>query len=211
MSINLESSKLSLELLNKSYINGQWIEGESENTYDIVNPFDRSVLTTVRLATVEQVRETFDLAKEAQKNWGKTTAEERKSVIEKAIQFLNKNREEIVSIISQETGGSILKANIELHLAIEVMDEALKYADELYTVKEIPSMSAEKVNHAYRLPLGVIASISPFNLPMNLSMRTIAPAIALGNSVVHKPDIQVGMSGGTILAKVFEEAGLPKG
>ena len=211
MSINLNSSKLSLDSLNKSYINGQWVEGKSESTYDIVNPFDSSVLTTVRLATIEQVKETFDLAKESQKSWAKSTAEERKSVIERAIQYLNENREEIVSIVSQETGGSILKANVELHLTLEVMEEALKFTDEIYKVKEIPSLNEEKVNHVYKLPLGVISSISPFNFPMNLSMRTIAPAIALGNSVVHKPSIQVGMTGGSILAKAFEEAGLPKG
>lgn len=211
MSINIESSKLSLDSLNKSFINGQWVEGDSKNTYDIVNPFDGSVLTTVRLATAEQVKETFELAKEAQKTWAKSTDEERKSVIEKAIQYLHENREEIVSIVSQETGGSILKANVELHLALEVMEETLKFTDEIYKVKEIPSLNKEKVNHVYKLPLGVISSISPFNFPMNLSMRTIAPAIALGNSVVHKPDIQVGMSGGSILAKAFEAAGLPKG
>lgn len=159
----------------------------------------------------EQIRETFEIAKAAQKGWAKSTAEERKNVIEKAIRFLHDNREEVVSIISQETGGSILKANIELHLTIEVMEEALKFTDEIYKVQEIPSMTEGKLNHIYRLPLGVISSISPFNFPMNLSMRTIVPAIALGNSVVHKPDIQVGMSGGSILAKAFEAAGLPKG
>lgn len=211
MSINLESGKLSLGSLNKSYINGEWVEGKSENTYNIVNPYDGSVLTTVRLATIEQVRETFEIAKEAQKSWAKSTAGERKEVIERAIQYLNKHRDEIVSIVSQETGGSILKANVELHLAIEVMEEALKFTDEIYKMKEVPSMSDGKLNHIYKLPLGVISSISPFNFPVNLSMRTIAPAIALGNSVVHKPDIQVGMSGGSILAKAFEEAGLPKG
>ncbi|KAA9023654.1 aldehyde dehydrogenase family protein [Niallia endozanthoxylica] len=211
MSINLESSLLSLNSLNKSYINGKWVEGKSQTTYEVVNPYDGSVLTTVRLATVEQVRETFEIAKEAQKRWAKSTAEERKSVIKKAIQYLNENREEIVSIVSQETGGSLLKANVEVHLAIEVMEEALKFTDVIYKVKEIPSMVEDKVNHVYKLPIGVIASISPFNFPVNLSMRTIAPAIALGNSVVHKPDIQVGMSGGSILAKAFEEAGLPKG
>ncbi|WP_258000367.1 aldehyde dehydrogenase family protein [Bacillus sp. Marseille-P3661] len=202
---------MSLESLNTSYINGKWVEGKSQNTYNIVNPYDGSVLSKVRLATVEQLREAFEIAKEAQKSWAQSTAEERRIVIEKAIQYLNENREEIVSIVSQETGGSVLKANVELHLALEVMEEALKFTDEIYQIKEIPSTTDGKVNHVYKLPLGVIASISPFNFPVNLSMRTIAPAIALGNSVVHKPDIQVGMSGGTILAKAFEAAGLPKG
>lgn len=83
--------------------------------------------------------------------------------------------------------------------------------NEIYHVREIPSNIGGKVNHVYRLPLGVISSISPFNFPFNLSMRTIAPAIALGNSVVHKPDIQVGFTGGVVIAAAFEYAGLPKG
>lgn len=98
-----------------------------------------------------------------------------------------------------------------MHLTLEVLEEALNYAGAIHEVKEVPSAIEGKVNKIYRLPLGVISSISPFNFPMNLSMRTIAPAIALGNSVVHKPDIQVGLVGGSIIAKAFEYAGLPKG
>lgn len=151
------------------------------------------------------------MLKKHKKKWAKSTAGERSSVIEKAIQFLTENREEIVSLLIQETGGSLLKSNVELDLAIGVMTEAIKMTDKIYKIEEVPSMVTGKVNHLYKLPLGVIASISPFNFPLNLSLRTIAPAIALGNSVVHKPDIQVGMSGGTIIAKAFEAAGLPKG
>lgn len=98
-----------------------------------------------------------------------------------------------------------------MHLTLEVLEEALNYAGAIHEVREVPSAIEGKVNKIYRLPLGVISSISPFNFPMNLSMRTIAPAIALGNSVVHKPDIQVGLVGGSIIAKAFEYAGLPKG
>ncbi len=208
---SLESSKLLLYSLNKSFINGQWVEGKSNESYDILNPYDQSVITTVPLATVEQVKEAFEMAKEAQKSWSRSTVKERIEVIQRAEKFLKNNKEEIISIIVEETGGSILKANVEFHLTIEVLEEAVKFADEIYKVKEVPSMAEGKLNHIYRLPLGVISSISPFNFPVNLSMRTIAPAIALGNSVVHKPDIQVGLSGGSILAKAFEEAGLPKG
>ncbi|MGH2324901.1 aldehyde dehydrogenase family protein, partial [Streptococcus uberis] len=92
-----------------------------------------------------------------------------------------------------------------------ILDEAMTYTGELGGVKEVPSDIEGKINKIYRLPLGVISSISPFNFPMNLSMRTIAPSIALGNSVVHKPDIQTALSGGTIIAKAFEHAGLPAG
>lgn len=199
-----------VSVLNKSYINGEWTEGNSSRSYDILNPYDRAVVATVRLASREQLDETFEIAKEAQKAWGNSTVEERRAVLEKAAQYLKEHREEIVHTIVTETGGSVLKANVELHLTLEFLEESIKYADEIFKVKEIPG-SAEKLNHIYKLPLGVISSISPFNFPMNLSMRTIAPAIALGNSVVHKPDIQVALSGGSYIAKAFDYAGLPNG
>ncbi|MDT8860748.1 aldehyde dehydrogenase family protein [Alkalihalobacillus sp. MEB130] len=199
------------ESFNKSFINGEWTEGKSHRTYDITNPFDDSLIMQVPLATKGQVVEAFEVAKEAQKAWGKSTVEERREVLHNAAEYLKENREEIVNVISRETGGTILKANVELHLTLEFLEESIKYADEINTVKEVPGHVDGKLNHIHRIPLGVVTSISPFNFPMNLSMRTIAPAIALGNSVVHKPDIQVGLSGGIILAKAFEHAGLPKG
>lgn len=199
------------ETLNKSFINGEWTKGQSSRSYDITNPFDESLIMSVPLATKEQVAAAFENAREAQKAWGKSTVEERRAVLHKAADYLKANREEIVNVISRETGGTILKANVELHLTLEFLEESINYADEIYTVKEVSGSVEGKLNHIHRLPLGVVTSISPFNFPMNLSMRTIAPAIALGNSVVHKPDIQVGLSGGIILAKAFEQAGLPKG
>lgn len=199
------------EDLNQSFINGQWTEGLSDRTYDILNPYDNSVITSVRLATVKQLQEAFEGAKQAQKEWAKSSAEQRKEVLHKAAEYLKANREAIVSVVGRETGGTVLKSNIEVHVAIEILEESIHLADEIYKVKEVPAGVEGKVNHIHRLPLGVISSISPFNFPMNLSMRTIAPAIALGNSVVHKPDIQVGLSGGSIIAKAFEHAGLPKG
>jgi aldehyde dehydrogenase (NAD+) len=199
------------EDLNKSFINGEWTEGLSTRTYDILNPYDQSVVTSVQLATKDQVAEAFEIAKEAQKEWAKSTVEERRNVLHKAAEYLKENRAAIVDVIVRESGGTMLKGNVEVHLALEVLEESIKYADEIFTVREVPSSIEGKVQHIHRLPLGVVASISPFNFPMNLSMRTIAPAIALGNSVVHKPDIQVGLTGGSIIAKAFEHAGLPKG
>ncbi|WP_044748183.1 aldehyde dehydrogenase family protein [Bacillus alveayuensis] len=199
------------EKLNKSFLNGEWIEGESERTYNILNPYDNSVITSVRLATAKQLHQAFECAAEAQKEWAKSSVEERLEVLRKAAEYLKTNREAIIDVIVRETGGTVLKANVELHLTLEILEESLTYVDEIYKARQVPAAIEGKVNYIYRLPLGVVASISPFNFPMNLSMRTIAPAIALGNSVVHKPDIQVGLTGGSIIAKAFEYAGLPKG
>ncbi|MGX2959807.1 aldehyde dehydrogenase family protein [Peribacillus sp. JNUCC 23] len=199
------------ETLTKSYINGEWVSGNSGRIYKDLNPYDNSVIAEVNIASKVQMEQAFETAAVAQKEWAKSSVEERKVVIEKTAEYLKENREEIVHLISLETGGTILKANIELHLTLEVLEEALNYADEIGVVREVTTGIEGKVNRIYRLPLGVISSISPFNFPMNLSMRTIAPAIALGNAVVHKPDIQVGLVGGVVLAKAFEHAGLPAG
>ncbi|WP_026695541.1 aldehyde dehydrogenase family protein [Peribacillus kribbensis] len=197
--------------LNKSYINGEWTEGLSPRRYDILNPYDHSIITNVSLATSTQLEGAFETAKQVQKEWAKTSAEERRRILLKAAEYLNDNKADIVEMISRENGGSQIKANIEHHLTVEIIEEAANMTDEIYQVREVPSGMEGKINHIHRLPLGVISSISPFNFPMNLSMRTIAPAIALGNTVVHKPDVQVGYTGGIILAAAFEYAGLPKG
>ncbi|WP_409305038.1 aldehyde dehydrogenase family protein [Peribacillus sp. SCS-155] len=197
--------------LNKSYINGEWTEGQTGRRYDILNPYDGSVINDMSIASLQQLEEAFVIAEKAQKEWAKTSAETRRDIILKALEFLKNNREEIVPLMSRETGGTLIKSNVELQLTIEILEEAATFVDEVYQVREISSAIEGKVNHIHRLPLGVISSISPFNFPMNLSMRTIAPAIALGNAVVHKPDIQVAYTGGNIIAAAFEYAGLPKG
>ncbi|WP_421381283.1 aldehyde dehydrogenase family protein [Bacillus salacetis] len=199
------------EQYTTSFINGEWTEGKSGRTYDNLNKYDDTVINTLSLATAEQLEETFLIAKDAQKQWGQTSAKEREEILLKAADYLEKHKDEIVPIISKETGGNVVKAHVELELTIGLTREAAKMAYHLEEVEEVDSLIEGKVNHVHHLPLGVITSISPFNFPMNLSMRTIAPAIALGNTVVHKPDIQTSLTGGAIIAKAFEQAGLPKG
>ena len=199
------------ERYNKSYINGEWVEGQSGRKADVLNPFDESVLFSISLASSEQVADAFAIANEAQKQWANSPAEVRAEVMKKAAEFLRNNRDEIVPAMSRETGSSLLKSNIEFDLTLEILDAAPNFVHQVHTVKEFPAAIPGKINRVYRLPLGVISSISPFNFPMNLSMRTIAPAIALGNTVVHKPGNQVIFTGGGIIAAAFEYAGLPKG
>jgi aldehyde dehydrogenase (NAD+) len=197
--------------LNKSFINGEWVEGLSSNSYNILNPYDDSVITTVKLATKEQTQEAFEAAQQAQKKWAKSSVEERKAVIRKALEYFKENKEAILETMVVETGSTYVKAEMEYQITLDELVEAEKMTEEIYTYREVPSPIEGKTNRIYRLPLGVISSISPFNFPLFLSMRTIAPAIALGNAVVHKPDLKTGLTGGSIIAAAFEYAGLPKG
>ncbi|MFD2923735.1 aldehyde dehydrogenase family protein [Halobacillus naozhouensis] len=196
---------------NKNYIDGQWINGDTGTGHDIVNPYDGSVITTVQLASLQQLKNAYKIAEDQQKDWAHSSVEKRKEILRKAAEFLESNREEIIRIANLETGGTLLKVELELNLTIDVLKETFDYMDAVDEVKEVHATIDGKRNKIYRQPLGVISSISPFNFPMNLSMRSIAPAIALGNTVVHKADLQVGLTGGSIIARAFDHAGLPRG
>lgn len=200
-----------VEKYSKSYLNGDWVDGDTGKKEDIVNPYDQSVISTVELASLQQLREAFQLAEDTQRKWALSTVDERRDIFRKAAQFLQTNRDDIIDIVSRETGGTLLKAQLELNLTIDILKETFEYMDALDEVIEVESSIKGKKNRIYRQPLGVISSISPFNFPMNLSMRSIAPAIALGNTVVHKADLQVGLTGGSIIARAFDYAGLPRG
>ncbi|AMX83566.1 hypothetical protein GS3922_07685 [Geobacillus subterraneus] len=155
----------SFEQWNRSFINGEWTEGKSGRTYDNINPFDGSLIASIRLATKEQLADAFLTAEQAQKEWAKTPAATKKAVLRKAADYLRAHRSEIVDLIARETGGSMIKANVELDLSIGLVEEAVQMVDELTKVKELPSEIEGKINRVYRLPLGVITSISPFNFP----------------------------------------------
>lgn len=195
--------------LTKSYINGKWVIGESEKQYTLINPYDDSELSTFPIASKEQAQYTYEVADKAYIAWAKD-AVKRREVLEKVLAFFTDNEEEIVRVLAEESGSTYVKGKVEVGLTIACIQEAFKYVDSLGG-RELPEVLPGKVNKAYRKPLGVISSISPFNFSLYLSMRTIVPALMLGNSVVHKGDIQTALTGGTIIAKAFDEAGIPAG
>lgn len=196
--------------LNQSYLNGQWVEGTSSRTFENTNPYDNSLLATITMVSKEQAEESYDFAQASYKAWAKN-AQLRKDVMTKAIKYFENNRSAIIDLLIIESGSSFLKANVEVDNTIAVLNEALSVIERVYEVRTEPSIIPDKINEVHRLPLGVVSSIAPFNFPLYLSMRTIAPALALGNAVVHKPDLQVSLVSGSVIAKAFEEAGIPAG
>ncbi|MCJ0930645.1 aldehyde dehydrogenase family protein [Virgibacillus halodenitrificans] len=196
--------------LNKSYINGVWVDGQDSTQQNMVNPYNNDVLAKVNIASFDQLNEAFEGAKEAQSSWGQD-ADLRKKVMTNALSYFKENKKALMEMLTLESGSTQVKANLELDLTIGSMEESIKMVDEIGKFEEKPSIIPNKVNENYRLPKGVISSIAPFNFPLYLSMRTIAPALALGNTVVHKPDIQCGLISGSAIAKAYEEAGIPSG
>jgi acyl-CoA reductase-like NAD-dependent aldehyde dehydrogenase len=196
--------------LNKQYISGEWRDGTGQSRYMDTNPYNGKILAEFKMAGNEDVEEAYDSARKAQKEWENVNPFERSTIMENAVRIMSERRNELVELLVAESGSTHIKANVEVDFCIAITRESASFPLRM-DGKMVPSLVPGKENRVYRKPLGVVGVISPFNFPMYLSMRSVAPALAVGNGVVLKPDEQTAMSGGTVIAKIFEEAGLPKG
>ena len=196
--------------LAQQYIDGEWRPGTG--SWDIIdfNPYDGEKLASITIATVDEVDEAYQAAARAQKKWAETNPYARRAVFEKALRLIEEREGEIAEAIIAELGGTRLKAGFELHLAKEFLREAVHLALRPEG-RIIPSPVDGKENRVYRVPVGVVGVISPFNFPFLLALKSVAPALALGNGVVLKPHQNTPIVGGSLVAKIFEDAGLPAG
>ncbi|MFF7843209.1 aldehyde dehydrogenase family protein [Streptomyces ossamyceticus] len=196
--------------LAQQYIGGEWRPGTG--SWDIIDfdPYDGEKLASITIATVDEVDEAYRAARDAQREWADVNAYARRAVFEKALRVVEEREQEIAEVIIAELGGTRLKAGFELHLAKEFLRESIQLALRPEG-RIIPSPVEGKENRLYRVPVGVVGVISPFNFPFLLSLKSVAPALALGNGVVLKPHEDTPVTGGTLVAKIFEEAGLPAG
>ena len=128
----------------------------------------------------------------------------------RAAAILEERREEIIDWLVKESGSTVIKANVEVSAAAGITLEAASFPGRVFG-RIVESNTPGKENRIYRRPLGVVGVISPWNFPLHLSQRSVAPALALGNAVVIKPASDTPVTGGLILARIFEEAGLPAG
>ncbi|MGA5132550.1 aldehyde dehydrogenase family protein [Streptomyces olivoreticuli] len=192
------------------YIDGEWRAGTG--SWDIVdfNPYDGEKLASITVAGVDEIDQAYRAAERAQKQWGATNPYTRRLVFERALRVVDEREAELAAAITAECGGTAVKVAFELHLVREFLREALHLALRAEG-RILPSPDDTKENRLYRLPVGVVGVISPFNFPFLLSIKSVAPALALGNAAVLKPHQNTPICGGGLVAKVFEEAGLPAG
>jgi benzaldehyde dehydrogenase (NAD) len=187
---------------------GRW-QMSKGGTLEVIEPATGKVLTEVGLADAEDVREAAIAARAAQAQWANTPAEQRAAVLRRAAQLLEAHADTLRPWIVRETGCIPPKADFELHFVTNILIEAAATATQPPGVM-LPS-GPKRLSFARRVPHGVVGVISPFNFPLILSARAVAPALALGNAVILKPDPQTPVTGGFILARIFEAAGLPAG
>ncbi|MGW6913138.1 aldehyde dehydrogenase family protein [Kitasatospora sp. NPDC054939] len=192
------------------YIDGEWRDGSGSWDIVDVDPYSGDKLATITVATVDEVDRAYRAAERAQKEWAQTSPYERRLVFERALRIVEEREQEITEAIVAELGGTALKAGFELALTKDMLRESMALA--LRAEGSIlPSPVPGKENRLYRLPVGVVGVISPFNFPLFLSLKAVAPALALGNGVVLKPHQETPIVGGTLIGRIFEDAGLPAG
>lgn len=197
-------------LYTGQYIGGKWRPGSTGTALIDTNPYDQSVLAEIVQASQSDLDEAYRSAAAAQKSWAAMGESHRTSVMLNAAQIMEQRHDEIVEWLIAESGSTRIKAEIEYTSARNGMFSAAMLPGRVHGLIP-PSDIPGKENRVYRSPLGVIGVISPWNFPLHLSNRSVAPALALGNAVVLKPAEDTPVTGGLLLASIYEQAGLPPG
>ncbi len=179
-------------------------------TADVVEVATGERIGEIGLADEADVERAGAVAAEAQREWARASYKERADVMARASLALESMRADIVEMMIRETGGIRAKAEQEVTKALDELRSAAGLTDQPYG-QLLPHDDTSVLSMARRVPAGVVGVIAPWNAPLMLAVRSVAPALALGNAVLLKPDVKTTLSGGVALARVFEAAGLPSG
>src|SRR3954465_2332584 len=187
---------------------GSWTDG-SGGPYPAGEPATGAELGEVGRATPADVEKAGVRAIQAQREWADLPFEQRAAVLRRAGDLLTEHAEEVKDWLARESGAIRPFGDFQVHTSAQECYEASALPSHPYG--ELLRTSAPRLSFARRVPAGVVGVIAPFNVPTILALPAVAPALALGNAVLLKPDPRTAISGGALFARVFEEAGLPAG
>jgi malonate-semialdehyde dehydrogenase (acetylating) / methylmalonate-semialdehyde dehydrogenase len=192
----------------QNYISGQFVNASTSRTLQVISPLDGNLLSTVPLSTSKDLDTAVKAAKAAFHAWSRTPIKERVQVFFRYKFLLEKNLEELANLCSEENGKTYNESVAEIEKCIELTEFATSLPQ--LVTGEVLEVSRGVECRTEHVPLGVVASIVPFNFPSMVPNWTIPNAIALGNCMIIKPSEKVPLSCGR-LAQLLKEAGLPDG
>src|SRR5713101_6165727 len=192
----------------RNYIGGAFIDGEGYNHLDVTNPADGTVISRVPLSTAPAVDRAVQAAKRAFPAWSSLPIKERVQVFFRYKALLEQNIEELSALITEENGKVDSEARAEILKSAELTEFACSLPQ--ITAGEVLEVSRGVECRVERFPVGIVASITPFNFPNMVPNWTIPNALVLGNVMILKPSEQVPFSAMRI-AELLKEAGLPDG
>jgi succinate-semialdehyde dehydrogenase/glutarate-semialdehyde dehydrogenase len=195
--------------IKQMYINGEWVSAESGETLQVINPATGEIVGTVAFGDGRDANKAIEAAHQAFGSWSRLTARERSKYLYNLSELVKNNRDELAGIISAEMGKPLGEAKGEV---LGAADNFVWYAEEAKRVygETIPSSLPNKRIMVLRQPVGVVGAITPWNFPVNMVARKIAPALAAGCTVVLKPAESTPLSA-IRLFELIEQAGFPKG
>lgn len=194
----------------KNYINGRWQTSSSRKTFDNINPANTGDnLGRFQLSNANDVDEAVQAAKDALQNWKKTPAPQRGEILFRVAELLVKKKESLAQDMTREMGKIIKETRGDVQ---EAIDMAYFSAGEGRRMlgETVPSELKHKFNMSVRMPVGVVAAITPWNFPMAIPSWKLIPALVCGNTAVIKPASDTSLSVCNFI-KICEEAGLPPG
>lgn len=194
----------------QNLINGIWQDSGTAQVFENINPADtRDVVGLFQASNAQDARRAIEAASAAFAAWKKTPITRRAAILNAASQYLETNVEQFAHELTREEGKPLAQSRDEVLRAAQTLRfyavEGQTFGGETY-----PQDDAEMVVYSQREPLGVVSVISPWNFPMSIPARKIAPALITGNTVVFKPSSEAPLSG-LRLAEALAQAGLPPG
>ncbi|THU40605.1 CoA-acylating methylmalonate-semialdehyde dehydrogenase [Niastella caeni] len=192
----------------QNYINGQFVDASTDQTLPVISPLDGTLLSTVPMSVPKDLDAAVRSAKIAFPAWSHMPIKERVQVLFRYRYLLEKHLKELAALVSEENGKTMGEAIAEIEKCIELTEFATSLPQ--LVTGEVLEVSKGVECRTEHVPLGVVASIVPFNFPSMVPNWTIPNALALGNCMIIKPSEKVPLSVGR-LAQLLKEAGLPDG
>jgi len=189
------------------YINGEWVTTEEQ--LDVINPSTGEVIDSVSKSSKSEAADAVKAAKENMKDWSKKTAKDRYGYLKRAAEILRSRTDKIAEVITNEMGKPLKESKGEISLATDYLDWYAEEGRRIYG-ETIPASAGNKRLTVKSQPVGVVGAITPWNFPIAMITRKIAPALAAGCTVVLKP-ASATPSTAVEVFKAFHEAGIPKG
>ncbi|MDD0809278.1 benzaldehyde dehydrogenase [Curvibacter sp. RS43] len=178
-------------------------------TRQVIEPATGEPLWSVDLATPADVAVASQIAEQAQAQWAQVPPREKAELLRRAGELFSQQHQSLALEVARETGAILGKGQHEIREAAVLCHLAASMP--LQSQGQVLPSPSQRLSLARRMPRGVVGVISPFNFPVILTLRAVAPALATGNAVIVKPDTRTPVSGGLMIARVFEQAGLPAG
>lgn len=206
MSLELTNTKL---LRDRAYINGQWTAAQSGSTFDVINPANGEYLISVPDMDATDTRLAIEAAESALPEWREKPAKERANILRTWFNLLMENQEDLARLMTAEQGKPLAESRGEVAYGASYVEWFAEEAKRAYG-DVIPGHGKDKRIIVVKQPVGVVAAITPWNFPIAMITRKVAPALAAGCAVVLKPAEDTPLCALAITA-LAEQAGLPAG